>query len=153
WPLGVSEKNYPEHHVLCYRVRDGEKLWDVKVDPGQWLLTDLRGGYTAPTPVADSQRVYVVFGSAVIACLDQAGKQLWRKEINPKDFDVAIGASPILYGDNVLLICDKVNKASSLIAYDRKTGEVQWEQKRPSAGFSHSTPVLVEVEGKPQLLV
>src|SRR5262249_26121369 len=38
-------------------------------------------------------------------------------------------------------------------AFDRKTGEKKWEQKRPTANFSHSTPTLVKVKGKPMLLV
>src|SRR5262245_12743306 len=81
WPAGVSEKEYPEHHVLCFDAGKGDKLWDTKVPPGPWLLKDLRGGYTAPTPASDGERVYVVFGSAVIAALDFKGEIVWRKEI------------------------------------------------------------------------
>jgi hypothetical protein len=44
-------------------------------------LSPARGGYTAPTPAADGERVYVVFGSSVSAALDYEGKHLWRKEI------------------------------------------------------------------------
>src|SRR5207244_2315409 len=73
WPAGVSEKEYPEHHVQCYRVADGKRLWDVVVAPGPWKLTDLRGGYTAPTPACDGQRLYVWFGSSVLAALDLDG--------------------------------------------------------------------------------
>ena len=76
-------------------LRDGKRLWDRRVKPGPWLLKDLRGGYTAPTPASDGRRVYVVFGSAVIAALDFEGNEVWRKEIRPyESFDVAIGSSP-----------------------------------------------------------
>jgi outer membrane protein assembly factor BamB len=153
WPAGVSEKQYPEHHVLCFRLRDGRRLWDTRVRPGPWLLKDLRGGYTAPTPAADGKHVFVVFGSSVIAALDFQGRLIWRKEIRPFNFDVAIGASPILYRDTVLFICDQVNRTSRLQAYDARTGDLQWERPRPEAGFSHSTPVLVSIQGKTQLLV
>ena len=75
WPGGKADpKQIPEHHVACYRAADGKLLWDVKVKPGPWLFADLRGGYTAPTPAADAERVYVVFGSAVIAALDHDGQ-------------------------------------------------------------------------------
>jgi outer membrane protein assembly factor BamB len=153
WPAGVEMKEYPEHHVACYRADDGTPLWDVTVAPGPWKLTDLRGGYTAPTPAADDDRVYVLFGSSVLAALDRDGKPVWRKEVTPYQFDVAVGCSPVLYGDAVILQCDQVNKASRLLAFDRKTGELKWEKKRPEVGFSHSTPVLAEVNGKTQLLV
>src|SRR4051812_15595428 len=153
WPAGTDRKEFPEHHVACYRAGDGKRLWDTAVPHGPWRLTDLRGGYTVPTPAADGERVYVVFGSSVAAALDYSGKVLWRKDIHPHHFDVALAASPVLYGDVILLQCDQVDGASRLLALGRKTGDLKWERKRPEVGFSHSTPVLARVRGKPQLLV
>jgi outer membrane protein assembly factor BamB len=66
---------------------------------------------------------------------------------------VAISSSPVLYQDNVLLLADQTTGNSRLFAFDKKTGEVSWERKRPKARFNHSTPLLAEVKGKPQLLV
>jgi outer membrane protein assembly factor BamB len=94
----------------------------------------------------------VVFGSAVIAAFDRDGKPVWRKEITPYKFDVAFAASPVLFDDTVILQCDQVDKQSRMIAFDRKTGDVKWEEKRPTVGFSHSTPVVATIGGKPQLL-
>lgn len=153
WAGKADPSRRPEHHVACYAVADGKQLWDVRVAPGPWQFQDLRGGYTAPTPAADKDHVYVVFGSAVIAALDHKGKDVWRKEIVPFKFDVALAASPVLVGETVILQCDELDKQSRLIAYDRKTGDVKWEEKRPGVGFAHSTPVLATVAGKPQLLL
>jgi outer membrane protein assembly factor BamB len=154
WPGGKADpKAIPEHHVACYRAADGSLLWDKTVAPGPWLFSDLRGGYTAPTPAADADRVYVVVGSAVIAALDHAGRAVWRREINPHKFDVALAASPVLVGDTVILQLDQLAGESRLLALDRKTGEPRWEEKRPKTGFAHSTPVVATVGGKPQLLV
>ena len=154
WPGGKADPNaYPEHHVVCYRVSDGKQLWDAKVEPGPWLFKDLRGGYTAPTPAVDGERVYVVFGSSVIAALDLDGKPVWRKDVVPFKFDVALAASPVLFGDTVILQCDGLDQKARLVAYDKKTGDVKWEEPRPKLGFAHSTPVLATVGGKPQLLV
>jgi len=154
WPEGVAPSEFPEHHVACYRTEDGKQLWDRKVPPGPWLLKDLRGGYSAPTPCTDGERVYVLFGSSELAALDFGGKLVWRKEITPYAWDVAIGTSPVLYQDAVLVLADgTVPKSSRLIAFDKKSGTVKWEQKRPAASFNHTTPVLIEVMGKPQLLV
>jgi len=154
WPGGKPDpKAFPEHHVACYQAADGKLLWDATVAPGPWLFGDLRGGYTAPTPAADPDRVYVVFGSAVIAALDHAGKPVWRKEIAPHKFDVALAASPVLFGDTVILQCDQTDRQSRLAAFDRKTGDITWEAKRPAVGFAHSTPVLAKIGGATQLLV
>jgi outer membrane protein assembly factor BamB len=154
WPAGTDpEKRPPEHHVLCFDAADGKRLWDTTVEPGPWLLKDLRGGYTAPTPAADGERVYVLFGSSVAAALDRDGKLVWRKELTPFAFDVAMGVSPVLYKGTALIAWDQTNKTSRLIALDAKTGDLKWEKKRPAADWAHSTPTLADVHGKMQLLV
>ena len=145
--------NPVEHHVLCFDRADGRQLWDTAVPAGQWLLKDLRGGYGAPTPCTDGKAVFVVFGSAVIAALDFDGKIVWRKELEKFHFDVALGSSPVLYGDTVILNCDQDRNASSIIAFSKSTGEIRWEAKRPLIGAAHSTPVFVTVRGGKQMLV
>jgi outer membrane protein assembly factor BamB len=141
------------HRVLCFAKADGKPLWETAVEPGPLILKDLRGGYGAPTPCTDGQRVYAVFGSAVVAALDFDGKIVWRKELANYAFDVALGSSPILHHDTVILDCDQTGKTSSLVAFDKATGEIRWEAKRPETGFAHSTPVIVQVGGQPQMLV
>ena len=160
WDASTEKREsvIPEHHVLCYRAADGERLWDTLVEPGQWLRSDFRsgagGGYAAPTPATDGELVYAVFGSSVIAAVDFEGHIVWRNEIEPHTFDVTIGSSPVLYGDTVLMLCSMANKADSrIIAYDKRDGSVKWETPLPNTGFAHSTPILIEVDGKPQLVV
>src|SRR4051794_27762460 len=152
------EKAIPEHHVACYGVADGKLMWDVTVPPGPWLRTDFRsgpgGGYAAPTPATDGKLVYCAFGSSVLAALDLGGKIVWRKEIVPYTFDVTLGSSPVLFGDTVILLCAMANPADSrVVAFDKTTGDVKWERKLPDMGFGHTTPVIVPVNGKPQMLV
>ncbi len=147
-------QNQPlQQHVLCFAKADGKQLWDTVVEPGPLILTDLRGGYDAPTPCTDGHRLYVVFGSAVIAALDFDGKPLWRKEIANHAFDVALGSSPVLFGDTVILDCDQTGKTSSITAFNVTNGEIKWDVKRPETSFAHSTPVIVTVASKPQMLV
>ncbi len=156
--VGDRKKVMPEHHVLCYRAADGQRLWDATVAPGPWLRSDFRsgpgGGYAAPTPATDGKLVYAVFGSSVIAALDFDGQTVWRREITPHGFDVTIGSSPVLFRDTVLMLCAMSNrKDSRLVAYDKADGSVKWETALPRTGFAHSTPVLIEAAGKPQLVV
>jgi outer membrane protein assembly factor BamB len=160
WPPEVRERQkvIPEHHATCYRVADGQVLWDTLVPPGPWLRTDFRsgpgGGYAAATPASDGQRIYCAFGSSVVAALDFGGRIVWRQEIVPYSFDVTLGSSPILYGDTVLLLCAMAKAADSrVIAFDKTNGAIRWQRALPNTGFGHSTPVLIEVKGRPQLLI
>ncbi|MFN0021430.1 MAG: PQQ-binding-like beta-propeller repeat protein [Pirellulaceae bacterium] len=154
WTDKQGTSDPPEQHVTCYQASDGKQLWDVPVPAGPWKLSDLRGGYCAPTPVTDGQRVFVVFGSSVLAAVDLEGKLAWHKEIPDwQAFDVAIASSPILYRGQLLLLADRGGKKSTLTAYDAKSGELLWEKKRPDGNFNHTTPVIIDNGGQMQMLV
>ncbi|HET6251010.1 MAG TPA: PQQ-binding-like beta-propeller repeat protein [Tepidisphaeraceae bacterium] len=159
WAPNVPhEAVIPAEHVLCYSVADGKRLWDTVVPPGPWKRNDFRsgpgGGYAACTPATDGKLVYCVFSSSVIAALDFDGKIAWRKEIVPFSFDVTIGSSPILYHDTVLMLCAMRDKADSrIIAYDKATGDIKWQEKLPEITFGHASPTIIDVKGTPQLLV
>jgi outer membrane protein assembly factor BamB len=154
WPDMRSQKEFPEQRVACYRLSDGKELWATAVPPGPWKLSDLRGGYAAPTPTTDGDRVYVLFGSSVLVALDIDGRLIWRKEIADwQSFDVAIASSPILYRGQLYVLADRNNQKSTLIAYDPKTGDVLWEKKRPGGAFDHTTPVIAEHDGQTMMLV
>jgi outer membrane protein assembly factor BamB len=154
WPPKGDHGKYPDQHVACYAARDGKLLWDTLVPPGPLKLGDLRGGYGAPTPSTDGQRVYATFGSAVLVAIDFNGHLVWRQEFeNSKAFDVAIAASPIVYGSAVIQLGDRNNRQATLTAYNAADGHVLWNQKRPDVAFAHSTPVIVEHQGKPLMLI
>ncbi|MGA2497901.1 MAG: PQQ-binding-like beta-propeller repeat protein [Tepidisphaeraceae bacterium] len=160
WPNAAvrRESVIPEQHVTCYRASDGTPLWDTLVPAGPWLRNDFRsgpgGGYAAATPVTDGKRVYCAFGSSVMAAIDFEGKLVWQKPMLPYTFDVTVGNSPVLYGDTVLMVCAAAKPADSrVMAFDRNSGEMKWEQKLPGTAFGHSTPLLIDIGGKPQMLI
>jgi outer membrane protein assembly factor BamB len=160
WPPTVTnrEKVIPEHHVTCYQAADGKMLWDTLVPPGPWVRSDFRsgpgGGYAAPTPTTDGKLVFCAFGSSVIAALDFQGKIVWRNEMVPYTFDVTVGSSLVLYDDTVILFCPMAKPADScVVAYEKATGKVKWRESLAGTEFGHSTPVILQVGGKPQMLV
>jgi outer membrane protein assembly factor BamB len=154
WKSDLTEKerrkSIPAHHVLCYRAEDGKQLWDVEVPAGKCLVDNFYHGYTVPTPVTDGKRVFVLFGSGVVACLDFEGKVVWREELalNKKEIDGGICSSPILYDDSVIFpgIANPV-----LRAVYKKDGKLKWEQE----GKEHNrmaTPYVMEIDKKKQLI-
>jgi outer membrane protein assembly factor BamB len=150
-------KQIPDHYFACYQANDGKLLWQTRIPHGPF--PEGYNIYAVPTPVTDGKAVYCWFGSSVIAAVDFEGKLLWRHE-RPCDFatkknafNPGICTSTVLYGDTVVLLCDQGRGDGFLQGLDKKTGQVKWEQKRPKCSYCNATPLLMDVKGKPQLIV
>src|SRR5262249_46957990 len=61
------------------------------------------------------------------------------------------GSSPALYGDSLIVNWDHEGD-SFLCAFDKRTGQQKWRVARDEK-TSWSTPLVVEHEGKPQIIV
>lgn len=147
-----KEKQIPDHHLRCFSAADGKELWATSIPPGKESMG--HAIYASPTPCTDGKAVYVWFGSAVLAAVDFDGKILWRTERpGPYKLNPGIATSPILYNDTVLLLCDQSGGKGWLQAIDKSTGQVRWEQKREKRDVTNTTPVVIDVAGKPQLLI
>ena len=57
------------------------------------------------------------------------------------------GASPILTGDTLLMVCDQ-DTNSFLLAIDKKSGRVLWRTERPHAQRGYATPILYQPSGR-----
>jgi outer membrane protein assembly factor BamB len=144
-------KLIPEHYVACYQVADGKEVWRTRIEPGKWF--DGNGIYMAPTPITDGTHLYCWFGSAVMVALDMDGKIVWRREVaGPFNVYPSLSSSPLLYQDSVLILVDQ-GANSFLMALDKKTGAVKWEQKRTGMKSTNSSPVLMRVKDRPQMVV
>ncbi|MGE3807592.1 MAG: PQQ-binding-like beta-propeller repeat protein [Gemmataceae bacterium] len=147
-----ENKQVPAHFLHCLRVTDGKELWRTSIPPGQnpagYAI------YAVPTPVTDGKRVYVWFGSALLAAVDFDGKIVWRKERpGPFKLNPGICTSPILHEDTLILLCDQGGGQGFLQGIDKNSGDVKWEQKRTKASYCNSTPLLLDVNGKKQLII
>ena len=124
--------------------------------------------YATPSPVIESGRVYVHFGSAGTACLDtKTGKVLWKRSDLPCRHYRGPSASPVLF-ENLLILTFDGADLQYTAGLDKRTGETVWKTKRSVAWNdegstdamtrdgdhrkSHGTPLIATVAGKPQLL-
>ncbi len=124
--------------------------------------------YGSPSPAIEPGRVYIHFGTYGTACLDTATfKVLWERTDLPCRHYRGPGSSVVLFENLVILTFDGVD-VQYLVALDKKTGRTVWKtdrstkwddvdaQGRPAAeGDFHkafSTPLIVEVGGKPQMI-
>ena len=83
-------------------------------------------GYSSSTPVSDGENVYVLFGTGVAACYDMDGKRKWIKLIEKPTYRLGHGSSPVLVGETLII------HLKSLIALDKRDGEVLWKNKAKS---------------------
>ena len=147
-----KDKEIPEHDLSCYRASDGTLLWKTSIPPGKEPAG--YAIYAVPTPASDGKTVFAWFGSGVMAAVDIDGKILWREQRDgPFMLNPGICSSPILYQDTVLLLCDQGRGNGFLQALDKSSGRIKWEQKRAKTSYSNTTPILLPVNGKPQLII
>ena len=72
--------------------------------------------------MTDGERVYAYFGNVGLFCYDMNGKELWTKKwgVFPMALGWGTAASPILYGDLVILNCGP-GERTFLLAGDRES--------------------------------
>ena len=149
--------------AVCVDRDSGEVVHDVKVfdtpKPPYFFLPDANS-HASPSPVIEKGRVYVHFGSAGTACLDtDTGKILWTRTDLKCDHWRAPGSSPILWQDLLILTFDGHDR-QYITALDKATGKTAWTTPRSidyktnngDLKKAYSTPTVIEVNGKPQLV-
>jgi len=82
------------------------------------------------------------------------GKIVWQKEIGryqPKQYKYGYAASPLIYGDSVIVVGD-YDGPGFLASLNSRTGEENWKIKRPGK-LSFSSPIVANIGGRDQLLL
>lgn len=137
--------------AVCLARETGEVVHDVEVfqksDPGP---IHSKNSHASPTPILDGERVYVHYGAHGTACVTTAGQVLWRNDQLTYNHLHGPGGSPVLFEDLLILSCDGTD-VQFVVALDAKTGAIRWKTERQGP-MAYSTPLIVEVEGSPQLI-
>ena len=143
-----------EYMVLALARSDGRVLWK-KVVREEWPHEGghYTGSQASNSAVTDGSLLYAFFGSRGLYCLDFDGAILWQKDLGKMQtlHSHGEGSSPVVHGDSLLVNWDNEGE-SFLYAFDKKSGRELWKVKRDEK-TSWSTPLVVEVDGKPQVIV
>ena len=139
--------------VMALDSATGKTLWEQTAYDGPVHdARHRRASFAAPTPVTDGARVFAYFGPEGLYAYDVSGKPLWNAVEKFGTLGLGTGTSPILYRDLVIVQRDEDNgERSSITAYDQMTGKQAWRAQRP-VQVSWSTPVLVDVAGRTELV-
>ncbi|MBI5394381.1 MAG: PQQ-binding-like beta-propeller repeat protein [Verrucomicrobia bacterium] len=158
--------------LMCFNRADGKLLWQAGVTTKEKEPTHGTNPYCSASPVTDGERVIASFASDGLFCYDFAGKELWRRADLGRQIHIwGNAASPVIYG-NLCFLNFGPGETTYLIAVDKKTGKTVWKRdeatgygKQPTDDVrggkgavatyigSWTTPTLMKVEGKDQLLM
>ncbi len=159
--LGEGRRGIPEgkHHwwVHCYDLETGTLTWKHEAHTGAPPVgRHPKSSYAAETPATDGERLYVLFGDLGLWCYDMDGKVLWTHHIDAKKtmMDYGAAGSPVVHGDQVIVVYDN-HEASSIAAFDTKTGKERWRQARDEKStwatpfvWAHDQRTEIVVNGK-----
>lgn len=134
--------------VEAFGRSDGKRVWERRIEAtGALTPVHDKHNLATPSPVTDGTLVYAWFGTGQIVALDRSGAVVWQRHLaienGPFDIQWGHGSSPVLHGDQLILLCDQPAR-SYLLAIDKKTGKDRWKADRGQGRSSYSTPLVVD---------
>ncbi len=159
--FGVNRENPGEpsdlkRHLLCFDRNTGKELWratvDSAADEDEYKGFIVEHGYASSTPVSDGEHIFTFFGKSGVIAFDMQGNRLWQTSAgtNSDPANWGGGASPMLAGDKVIV--NAGIEGHALIALNKSDGSVAWRVDDETFTNSWSTPTLVEVDGRTELI-
>ena len=149
--------------LLAIDRKDGSVLWQSMVGRGNRIYR--KQNLASPSPITDGRHVWVLTGGGDLSSYDMDGNQVWKRNIQ-KDYgrfglNHGYASTPRLHGRRLYLQVlhgMKTDDPSYLFAVDAGTGKTVWKINRPTDAVAespddYSTPLVVEVGGKEQLVV
>ncbi|HEX72222.1 MAG TPA: hypothetical protein ENN65_02795 [Candidatus Hydrogenedentes bacterium] len=161
--LTTATKDGRTLYAVCVDVNTGAVVHDIEVfHPSEPQHINPNNTYATPSAVVEEGRVYVHYGTHGTACLNsKTGEVLWRRTDLNCDHIQGPVSSPMLF-DDLLIVHLEGGDVQFIAALNKMTGETVWRYDRPRDLYegvepaylvkAYQTPVIVEVDGKPQML-
>ncbi len=149
-----APKDSYQFDVIAINRADGSIAWQKTVResvPHEGIHPD--STQASNSPVTDGEHIYAHFGSRGLHCLDMDGNVEWSAEFGQMKTRNSFGegSSPALHGDTIVVNWDHEGD-SFIVALDKKSGAEKWRKPRDEP-TSWSTPLIVESDGKAQVVV
>jgi outer membrane protein assembly factor BamB len=147
------EQRRDQEVVAAYDVETGRELWTHSY--GAEFKESMGGDGPRATPTWNEGRVYSVGALGDLRCLDaKTGKAIWSKNIlsdnGADNLQWGVSGAPLVVEDKVIVLPGSTS-GKSVVAYNKLTGARIWNSLNDRA--SYTSPMLVTLSGKPQVLV
>ncbi len=150
-------------YAVCIDLNSGKVIHDIEVfRPEKPQRIHTKNSYATPSALVEEGFAYVHYGTHGTACINtETGKVVWRRsDLNCNHLQGPV-SSPILYEDLIIIPVEGID-VQFVVALNKKTGKTLWRYDRPRELYegieplyllkSYHTPVIVEVNGTPQLI-
>jgi len=154
--LFLSGADRTSQAVYCIDADSGAMLWqtelnDIPGSPPERPQTTEDTGFAAPTLTTDGTRVFAIFATGDMACLDFEGNRVWAKNLGMPDNHYGHASSLISYQDLVLIQFDQ-NIGGYLLALNSATGDLVYDVERETA-ISWASPILVNTGNRDEVIL
>ena len=129
----------------CFDRETGKLLWERSVDRPRAESTEALNHPAAITAVTDGENVYSFFMDYGLVSYDLEGNVRWKVPLGPFSNSMGHSASPIIAGENIILVIDQTLD-SYIAAFDRRNGQIRWQTPRKEID-SWATPLLYQPAG------
>ncbi len=121
-------------HVLCFDAQSRHKLWERQFWATGRTMSHPKTCAAASSPCSDGERIFALFSSNDVACLDLEGNLQWFRGVT-HDFpncsnSLGMASSPIVI-DGTLVMQTENDADSFSIGLDVESGESRWKKTRP----------------------
>jgi len=118
-------------------------------------MTHEKTSVAAPTPASDGQRVFALFSSNDLLCLDLEGNLLWLRGLT-RDYPNASNSlgmsSSLAVAEGVLVVMLENDSESFTVGLDVRTGINRWRLARPKMA-NWTSPVVLKGVGEQKTTV
>lgn len=146
----LGNEGLENEFVKALATADGKEFWTTRIgNVGEPKQQPPYPG-TRSTPTVDGDSLYVLGSDGDLACLDKSsGKARWQKnaraEFGGKPGRWAYSESPLIDGD--ALICTPGGESATMVALNKKTGEVIWKCAVPGGDAAGYASIVVSQAG------
>ena len=143
-------------HVICFNAADGRKRWERQFWATGRTMCQETTCVAAPTPASDGERIFAIFSSNDLVCLDLEGNLVWLRGLTvdyPNASNSLGMASSLTVTDGVLVAMVENDSESFTAGIDVKTGVNRWKLDRPKMANWTSPSLIRSPSGATHVLL